>query len=264
MTSAYSWPILTLPQVKKISDSVYEFCKPDNPSVEIIFFHGIQMGEEDVSELHLSTWTVKSEEADAPPEYWPQTFFAKDEHLTSKNISVRALTARYDPSKYKTHNTGRLDLYNIAENFTHSIIDNNRVNVGLREGVPVIMVGHSFGGLVMKKLVDQVAEKARLNGNHSKNLQKFLDNLKGLFYYSTPHLALKDEVFQRLFPPGKSYSDLPKLLEELNKGAGRLHAVLTTYAKGHKIMVNEAFDVNNTDLVVLWNLSIQSQILSIR
>ncbi|BBN11612.1 protein SERAC1 [Marchantia polymorpha subsp. ruderalis] len=236
-------------QEMKINDNVYEFCKPDNPSVEIIFFHGIQMGEEDVTKLHLSTWTVKSEEADAPPEYWPQTFFAKDELLTSKNISVRALTACYDPSKFKTDNTGRLDIYNIAENFTHSIIDSNRVKVGLRTGVPVIMVGHSFGGLLIKKLVEQVADKARLNGNHHKNLQKFLDNLKGLFFYSTPHRALKDAVVQRLFPPGnRTYSALPQLFEQLNKDAGRLHEAMTRFAKRHKIMVTEAFEVNDTDL----------------
>ncbi|BBN08892.1 protein SERAC1 [Marchantia polymorpha subsp. ruderalis] len=242
------------PRVRKINDNVYEFCNPDNPSVEIIFVHGIQMGNEDVSKPHLSTWKVKSEKADAPTEYWPQTFFAKDEHLTSKNISVRALTACYDAAKDRTDNRGRLDIYNIAENFVNSMIGSDRVCVGQRAGVPVIMVGHSFGGLLIMELVDHISKKARQNGSAYKNLPKFLNNLKGFFFYSTPHLALQDAVVQRLFPSGdnvpvvRTYNALTTLFKQLNKDVARLHEGMTKYAANHGIEVSGAFESNETDL----------------
>ncbi|KAL2630151.1 hypothetical protein R1flu_014837 [Riccia fluitans] len=207
----------TTSNLKLLSENFYEFCKPDNYTVEVIFFHGIQLGQERPENLHLTTWTTRGDAS----QYWPQTFFKLDEYLVESKVRVRALTVRYDASKMKTGTEGRLDEFLIAENFIPTII-NQRFKVGLTEGVPVFLVGHSFGGLIIKKFLNEAATRARRGNSNSKLIGTFLDNLAGVFFYSTPHLALKDEVVQRLFPSDEQYSDLVKLLMELNKDVVRL------------------------------------------
>ncbi|KAL3688006.1 hypothetical protein R1sor_014315 [Riccia sorocarpa] len=203
------------PKPKVLSDNFYEFCRPENYTVEVIFFHGLQLGDENPRDLYLSTWRTKGSE----DQYWPQTFFQKDEFLKDENVKVRALAVRYDASKVKTDKDGRLDEYLIAETFTNTIIS-RRFKVGLTKGVPVILVGHSFGGLMIKAFLNSAATAARRNNNEL--LHTFLDNVAGVFFYSTPHSALRDEVVQALFPRDGQYSDLIRLLQQLNKDVARL------------------------------------------
>jgi len=57
------------------------------------------------------------------------------------------------------------------------------------------LVGHSFGGLVIKALVNamktrstsEAAERNALNSDAIDRANEFLQNLKGIFFYSVPH-----------------------------------------------------------------------------
>ena len=46
---------------------------------------------------------------------------------------------------------------------------------------PMIMIGHSMGGLIMKSMFIQ-------------SDQQFRDNIKGMVFYSTPHFGSKEMV----------------------------------------------------------------------
>jgi hypothetical protein len=60
---------------------------------------------------------------------------------------------------------------------------------------PFTLVGHSFGGLVIKALVNamktrstsEAAERNALNSDAIDRANEFLQNLKGIFFYSVPH-----------------------------------------------------------------------------
>jgi len=58
---------------------------------------------------------------------------------------------------------------------------------------PFVLVGHSFGGLVIKSLINET--KRRFHGAETNPLDKkvickakeFLENLKGIVFYAVPH-----------------------------------------------------------------------------
>ena len=51
---------------------------------------------------------------------------------------------------------------------------------------PMIMIGHSMGGLIMKSMLIQSDEQ-------------FRDKVKGMVFYSTPHFGSKEMVILYLF-----------------------------------------------------------------
>jgi hypothetical protein len=58
---------------------------------------------------------------------------------------------------------------------------------------PIILIGHSFGGLVIKSLVVEVGKhtsattKNDFDMKTKKNCTRFLKNLSGIVFYSVPH-----------------------------------------------------------------------------
>jgi len=82
----------------------------------------------------------------------------------------------------------------------------------LYENQKIVLIGHSFGGLVIKSLVVEASRRAKLidrarNEFEKRNFSKcknFLENIKGIVFYGVPHSGtsiaqyLKD--FDRAFP----------------------------------------------------------------
>ena len=58
---------------------------------------------------------------------------------------------------------------------------------------PIVLVGHSFGGLVIKSLVVEVDKRrtgrvrSALDREALESCKKFLGNLKGMVFYGVPH-----------------------------------------------------------------------------
>ncbi|CAM6096823.1 unnamed protein product [Calypogeia fissa] len=181
-------PELVLPQLKKLNDSVYELCKPatrrvGRPSVEIVFFQGLQFDGSDTP--FLTTWLTEDGQESWLPwifEYFPE---------------ARILLISYDQVS--------TDMYITSENLVQNLID-DRGQVG-QDGCPVVLVGHSLGGLVIKEVLLRAYVMLNLDPS-DENLQFFLENLKHLFYYSCPHngtrlvgidnKSLKGPLFQHL------------------------------------------------------------------
>ncbi|KAL2629207.1 hypothetical protein R1flu_013893 [Riccia fluitans] len=157
---------------RKINDSVYELYRPStadmNTNIDIVFFHGLQLKQD--ATPYLSTWRSR----DAERSLWPSKWLAED------YPTARILSVHYDGSMKKTDRDGRMDLYLVAESLLHSLL-----LAGVGQSRPVILVGHSFGGLVIKKLCVISADQAR-RGKRPAGFT-FFNNITGIFFYATPH-----------------------------------------------------------------------------
>ncbi|CAM6126385.1 unnamed protein product [Calypogeia fissa] len=153
----------------EVNDSLYELYKPESvPTMQVLFFHGLPL--EDFSEIYLSTW----ESGDGSC-LWPKVWLAEkfpDAHIL----------AAYGGS-LSEGSAELFDMRIISENLTSDLI---QANIGQIRHCPVVLVGHSFGGLVIKELCLE-AHNALLSRSDKVKVQKFLYNLRGVFYYSTPH-----------------------------------------------------------------------------
>ncbi|CAM6126748.1 unnamed protein product [Calypogeia fissa] len=158
---------------QRINDHVYEVYKPaGRPSVELVFFHGLQLEPGFSEDAHINTWISQDKS-----QSW-LTWLVED------LPDVRILTISYDAAARTTKSEGRLDMYVTSENLVYALTgDSARVG---QDGCPVVLVGHCLGGLVMKELCSKAHHMIRLQ-QHSKPVENLLANLKGLFFYATPH-----------------------------------------------------------------------------
>jgi hypothetical protein len=154
----------------QLNDHVYEVHKPaGRPSVEIVFFHGLQL--EGSKDIHLTTWLS----ADGAG-LWLSWIL--------RDISnARILLVSYDAFAQRKDDQGRMDMYLTGENLVHSLTE-ERSKVG-GDGCPVIFVAHSIGGLVTKELMFRLHTSIR----QKEAEQNLLRNVKGFFFYGCPHLG---------------------------------------------------------------------------
>ncbi|CAM6119280.1 unnamed protein product [Calypogeia fissa] len=116
-----------------------------------------------------------------------------------------------------------MDLHQIAESLVRNVIENNVASVG-RGTTPVVLVGHSLGGIVIKNLLVmacKVKEQYPDRLHHKKaTIEGFIANLCGVFYYATPHNGSKlADVLSKV--PGNS--PVLSYLRTLNTETARLN-----------------------------------------
>ncbi|KAL3687846.1 hypothetical protein R1sor_014155 [Riccia sorocarpa] len=233
------------PSFTKISESVYELHPEESPNVEIVFFHGLQFTVEDLKDAYWRAFTYRNGAG-----CWPMALLP--ECLAKKGYRARVLTVCYNTSANKHQKRGRVDICNLADQLVESLITSARSTAYIgQRGVPVILVGHSLGGILIKQLVTHIDVEARvkLKQPRHKMLQKFLGNLKGVFYISTPHHYHQLARWERMFPE-KSVKKAPVLglLEALSKDASRLNKVMSLLMKKHDIKMAQVNETENTDL----------------
>ena len=91
--------------------------------------------------------------------------------------------------------------------------------------VKVILIGHSFGGLIIKSLVVEAHNQATLQPSLHEKCVKFLENLKGIVFYSVPGSATDqnqqfEQYINKLNQTGVlQRSTLMQALLKLDKGA---------------------------------------------
>ncbi|KAL2649761.1 hypothetical protein R1flu_017889 [Riccia fluitans] len=160
---------------------------PRSPShttqIDIFFFHGLQL--EGNSVPHLSTWRS----GNASQELWPQTW------LRTRYQDARIILLSYDASAIVTNTEGRMSLYAIAETLLQDILTARN---GVGRNRPVILIGHSFGGLVIKQLC-LYAHRRKGAVDEPSEVIDFLETIRGVFFYSTPHHGFSDEARSMLF-----------------------------------------------------------------
>jgi hypothetical protein len=192
---------------RQVNESVYELHKPpSNPSVQIVFFHGLYMG--DSPNAHVSTW--ESEDGSC---IWPATWLVEPEEFPTAHV----LSISYCGCVGKS-SQGSLDMHNIGENL---ISDLMHANIGQSPHCPVVLVGYCFGGLVIKELCCQMNLRKNLTEHEKEKikLETFLENLRGIFNYGTPHTGCSF-VDKAKFPVE---SPMLEYFSYLNQGRSRLN-----------------------------------------
>jgi hypothetical protein len=162
----------------QLNDSVFELHTPQAaPEFEFVFFHGLY-GEsfklKESRDLYLATW----ESGDGSC-IWPQTW------LVDEFPKAQILFVSYR-GKIEKWSGGSHDMHIVGENLASDMM---QAKIGQTPHCPVILVGHCLGGLVLKQVCLQVSNqrsRMRADGEGAK-LEMFLDNVKRIFYYGTPH-----------------------------------------------------------------------------
>jgi len=136
-----------------------------------------------------------------------------------------------------------------------------------------VLVGHSFGGLVIKSLVIEASRRAKLidsaiNKSEKKNFSKcknFLENIKGIVFYGVPHSGtsiaqyLKD--FDRAFPKVQ-LGDLIRNLQPFQNNMeqlsvdfeGALQPDIIIYAFAEQLKYNQVGSLPNQEQFLVFPL----------
>ncbi|KAL3689101.1 hypothetical protein R1sor_015410 [Riccia sorocarpa] len=195
--------------IQKISDALYRFHEPKLPksaTVDIFFFHGLQCEGAHVRDAHILTWRSTAETREKE-EIWPQKWLPED------FPQARIISVCYDCSSKQTDTEGRMDLYLIGENLLQEIL---RVRKHCYDR-PVVLVGHGFGGVVIKRLCIHAQDKKE-KATSGRDMDMFLESIRGFFFYATPHLGVEG-----IKPLAENEGPLLRWMRVLNPESARLH-----------------------------------------
>ncbi|KAG0604013.1 hypothetical protein M758_10G137000 [Ceratodon purpureus] len=161
---------------KMLCDGVYSLHEPEGkPEVEIIFIHG--QSKQGIStpyeKAYWTTWLARDGSSD---NCWPKTWLAE------KFPRARILSVSYDVNRaLKSPESGTMDIYLVGETLVQEMVFPG-VGIG-QNGCLVVFVCHDVGGLIAKQIVVMAHEKFQTN----TEIRKLSYNIKGFFFYATPH-----------------------------------------------------------------------------
>jgi hypothetical protein len=96
---------------------------------------------------------------------------------------------------------------------------------------PFALVGHSFGGLVIKALVNEVkrasgrAERNALDKTAIREAKKFLENLKLVVFYAVPHTGADADTLTR-YVSGRAPSWLPENMKPFSRKMAKMSVMM--------------------------------------
>jgi len=185
-----------------------------NWGVDVVFIHGLWGGvfyswrQQDKDNIR-DCEAVVADDDEGYSFCWPRDWLEEDcrDH-------VRVLGCDFDSYLSQWGNNCPTQSYkqNLEERSEDMLAKLVEAGVGSR---PVIFVGHSMGGLIIKKMLVSAQTSGDLD------LQKFSENTKGVVFYSTPHegthIAKMNSVVKYFFFPSVEVQELemdsPALLE---------------------------------------------------
>ncbi|KAH8963207.1 hypothetical protein BDL97_05G140400 [Sphagnum fallax] len=154
---------------------------------DVVFFHGLHWPSEE--EAWKSTWT----QLDDPQDCWPQNWLPQE---LDENVRVLSISCDACPTQSEEKESID-DVSEMGKNILQTLVLSNEWRLGRQHGF--VLVGHCFGGLVIKSLVEEARKRARL-GNVRNAIDRkakaaaemFLKNLKGVVFYAVPHSGSKN------------------------------------------------------------------------
>lgn len=148
----------------------------ENPSIDIIFVHGLRGGpfkswriSEDKSSTKSGLVEKIDQEAGKQGTFWP------GEWLSADFPHARLFTLRYKTNLTQWSGAS-LPLQEVSSMLLEKLV---AADIGSR---PVVFVTHSMGGLVVKQLLYQAK---------AENLDHLVNNTVGVVFYSCPHFGSK-------------------------------------------------------------------------
>ncbi|KAL2643577.1 hypothetical protein R1flu_011164 [Riccia fluitans] len=144
---------------------------------QIVFLHGIQSDHELDHDVHMRlSWSNKD-----GSQLWPNSW------LSESFPTAAIYLVQYDSRMHQDDKHGRLDMFVTAE----MILDNLLLaGIGQSRKNPVILIGQDIGGLVLK----ETCLRANSGARQDQRKMMFLQQLKGIFYFSTPNLGLDHKM----------------------------------------------------------------------
>ncbi|KAH9549180.1 hypothetical protein CY35_10G006100 [Sphagnum magellanicum] len=148
----------------------------------LIFFHGFSNG----TDAWEKTWIERGD----PFVCWPRNWLHKHEEGGGLGGDILVLSISFDGNPGGAHES----VEDIGKNLLQSLVNNSKWNFH-QDSQQIVLVGHSFGGLVIKSLMVEVdkAIKERTRSAIEKNKQarckSFQVNVKGIMFYAVPHIG---------------------------------------------------------------------------
>ncbi|KAL2632990.1 hypothetical protein R1flu_004469 [Riccia fluitans] len=120
--------------------------------------------------------------------------------------------------KYGEEYAGKADLYTLGH---HMFYGFRKIDSSLNGQGPLILIGHSVGGLVIKQLIleAELRENSFTESDGEDRSLSFLRRLAGIFYLSTPHsdsVDLMRFLARSKSPIGTAFATLGKVTQRLN------------------------------------------------
>ncbi|KAL2629384.1 hypothetical protein R1flu_014070 [Riccia fluitans] len=218
---------------ERINDGVYALKREVDPDVTLVFFHGLSQRGTNPEQAFWRTWKRRDHE-----DCWPESLLPELLKKEGRGYKASVLSVSYenrpDPGK-DGKGTQASDEYLIVENLVNDLILNEDADVG-QKGVPVILVGHDLGGILVKSFVLMVERKAHSESEEkvTRKLKNFLENLSSVFFYSTPHHGAK--AFEQLAAKLKKSdaNQMLRLMTILHKETARINEDFGTYRRGEQ------------------------------
>ncbi|CAK9859086.1 unnamed protein product [Sphagnum jensenii] len=146
----------------------------------LIFFHGFSNG----TDAWEKTWIQRGDQRVC----WPRNWLHKDEDQEGLGDNILVLSISFDGNPRGAHES----VEEIGKNLLQSLVNNSKwkFHQGSQQ---IVLVGHSFGGLVIKSLmveVDKAVKERALNAIEEKKQTRckgFQENVKGIMFYAVPH-----------------------------------------------------------------------------
>ncbi|KAM7190687.1 Alpha/Beta hydrolase fold [Rhypophila sp. PSN 637] len=134
---------------------------PPDPLLDLVFVHGLRGGS-------IKMWCKNND----PQLYWPKAWLPKDPDL--QNVGIHSFGYNSDWGESKET---ELDLHD----FGRSLLAELTTSPELRKGdkTPIILIGHSMGGLVMKK--------AYILARQDDRYHEFANRIQCMFFLASPH-----------------------------------------------------------------------------
>ncbi|CAM6095408.1 unnamed protein product [Calypogeia fissa] len=220
----------------QLNESVYLFYHGPDPEMAIIFFHDMYLRKDE--KPHFHTWRSRTK----PSVCWPQKW------LPEEYPNSQILTIHYNASILKTLTDGHMDLFLIGENLCQDILRQCAANC------PIFLVGHGAGGLVIKAVIlamTTAVSYQTLNEPNKTRGDSFLKNVKGIFYYSTPHSGLYGASWIKCLPECL-LSPLLDPLQVLSTQTSRLNHIFENWRKGTKCKTFAIYAAGRTKVALCW------------
>ncbi|KIY01780.1 uncharacterized protein Z520_01918 [Fonsecaea multimorphosa CBS 102226] len=170
---------------------------PSEPLIDLIFVHGLGGGSR-------KTWSLRPSIAQ---NYWPKEWLPKD--AAFKNVRIHSFGYNSD------YVQNRNDSWTIHR-FGQSLLADLGSSPFLGQAdTPLIMVGHSMGGLVIKS--------AYMLAKHDTTLEPLTTRFRAMYFLATPHQGSDwAKVLDRML---SAFSLSPGFVEELKRGSAALQSI---------------------------------------